>query len=432
MRALLFNLFLMMLLPWQLLAHDRLCINLMFLNDQAVPDSKISPASTMFPMNKSYGADAMRQVKKWLELNPEDHTTVQFWYDGSKVPETAVEGDLASFKRNLSESEQARFSLKDIRKLDAVKNEYSMFFADDVVTYFRTDILRFLLAETQLKSSECDTYLYADLNVTPESRAELFDSRTVGFLDDYGIVMMRHRASEHSSGGHLGFENKFMMLRNDNVLFDAIHEAMFEPLKEHLSHTTNVPPQSVYDLIPTMFLNLFHRKGKIMIDNFKTAFDVKNYNFQHRFFLLVEPVISDPHDKTKKYSSRRLTHVTINYYYTDEEIDEKILKDINSTKARQERKIKNNVEEIADLEAILKDTTDPKKVKTINRQLSELKKDNEDGSRKLEDLSNEGKVAEMIKAARLKELKGRIEEDRWPPNLVIPAKVMIAPQSHFG
>lgn len=68
--------------------------------------------------------------------------------------------------------------------------------------------MRFFIAKELIDSGESDTVLYADLNVQPEDREYLFDAQTLRFLDEYGFVNLRHRASENLVGGFKGFENK--------------------------------------------------------------------------------------------------------------------------------------------------------------------------------------------------------------------------------
>lgn len=232
-------------------------INLMWLCKQKTKDSFV------FPDPKQN--EILTVLHGWAQKNNTSSTTVTFWYDSHKASPLQVHQTQDLFK--CFYVYQCLVQLRDIRTLQKVFGHPALF-DDTVPIYFQTDFIRFLMAQESLREKE--TYLYADLNVTPEGPAYLFDDTTVHYLNTYGIVMLRNDLGEnsHPDGGSRGFENKFMMLRYNADLDDVMNDYLIAPFVRFIEdpqYKIKRPriTEAVYSIIPELFKFLFWKKGLI-------------------------------------------------------------------------------------------------------------------------------------------------------------------------
>ena len=133
-------------------------------------------------------------------------------------------------------------------------------FSEKVFVYFRVDLLRAIAADHILRNKENQFFVYGDIDMKPLSANELFDKRTVTFLNDFGFVMAK--------GGHLGFENGFQILNGNNLKFMDSHRKVIINLSIEmaLERPGAIKEQQIYDTYPAMithFLDVDGRYGKL-------------------------------------------------------------------------------------------------------------------------------------------------------------------------
>jgi hypothetical protein len=396
-----------------------LCINLMWLNR----DVGTSITDRVRP-------DPKQVAKSWFSKNPEDSTAVFFWYDSSKIwmdKDTVSEHEKNGFLDVLSENEKNRFSLRDMQELESVKNNPDLFGRTPI--YLQADVLRFLLAKELIDTKQCETVLYADLNVEPQNRQDLFDDRTIEFLNEYGFVNLRHRAAEHSTGGYNGFENKMLIMQKNDYLWQAFDVALIEPLKEGVkrySKNLDKMNQKVYGQIPILFAYILSLKGRLTLEN------VEGFLRQNIWERSGGAVIDNR--TGTKILFQNIGQVTKNYYYTDDDL-ESLFQDLKTEWEVRLPEAEEQEKETRDTIANLKKkTSDDRIKKAIERQENKLEKltlEIELLRKNIQDLATEeGKQATIEKIKN--QIRDELQKSEWPHDLPVPAKRMVAPGSHFG
>lgn len=206
-------------------------INLMWVNEK-----RPFTGNFVFPDFKQ--EEILTVIEQWANKNNTQDTKVNFWFDSKMSPEGSISNTQQLFDAYFNEKNlSCRIILQDIQTLNKVKQHPNVF-SKDIPAYFKTDFIRFLIAQEILEKK--DRFLYADLNVKPENTQYLFDDKTINNLNTYEIVMLRNDQGEkaHHHGGNLGFENKFMMLRKDPQLKEVIENYLINPLIHKIE---NVP-----------------------------------------------------------------------------------------------------------------------------------------------------------------------------------------------
>jgi hypothetical protein len=148
---------------------------------------------------------SVQAISNWRRDNPE--TPINLWFDGQLDSPDALEGIEKLLNSNL-EDKAVKVRFRDVRELDLVKKNPKVF-STDIPFCFRKDLLRAITADYVLTKKETKYYVYSDFNVEPQIRKQLFDKRTLKFLDEYGFVISKGR-------GYLGFGNDFQILNGEN------------------------------------------------------------------------------------------------------------------------------------------------------------------------------------------------------------------------
>jgi len=250
----------------------RVSINLMWIDSEPRP-------SAYYIIPDKYLELFESSVSGWLSKTKKD-TSVNFWFDGSKTTSAAIENTRQIIFKSLGEEISSRLHFRDILSLSTV-NLNPETFSSPMPVYYVTDLLRFVIAKEILERSDATTFIYADLNVTPESESYIFDVETIKLLKKYGFVMLRNDMGSdcHPSGGTNGFENKFMLCVKDDDFINSITKVLIEPshlirnkislffAEEPLNLQQNLRQnvyqgiqQRIYDGILYMFLYLAHTK----------------------------------------------------------------------------------------------------------------------------------------------------------------------------
>lgn len=155
---------------------------------------------------KTYG------IIKWAEANP--GTSINLWFDSALTTQKAVQNTFNTLQK-LSESRNCNMHLRDIRQLKNIPEQILYSLHPGTQVYFRVDILKALIAEHMMKSSEENAryFVFTDFDITPQNRDELFDTKTMTyFLNEFGYV-----------GGSWGicFENNFFIF--DRTFLQTLH-----------------------------------------------------------------------------------------------------------------------------------------------------------------------------------------------------------------
>lgn len=180
---------------------DEYSINLMWVN-RSLSDSE-------FLFQRSDVEDYLAKIAGWAKLNP--GSTLHVWYDSAMSDAQAPKNTFDKLSKNYPE-EASHIVFSDLRQFPEVKDDTAGVFLDKTPVYFRVDLYRVVAAYNVLKEATEQNrrhyFVYADIDVTPMSKAELFDNATQMDMDTFGIVMAR--------GGlhNLRFENSFQMWTN--------------------------------------------------------------------------------------------------------------------------------------------------------------------------------------------------------------------------
>ncbi len=151
----------------------------------------------------AFAQSCLSNVYRWATCNPK--STINLWFDSTLTPEHTVKHTQSIIAEHMKKYPRAApIILKDIRELAHVEKHPDVF-SDKTPVYFRADLLRVIAGlETVRRSKRNNCFVYADFDVTPMVKKDLFDVLTKQNLQKYGMVM--------ADGGELPFENSFYML----------------------------------------------------------------------------------------------------------------------------------------------------------------------------------------------------------------------------
>jgi len=184
---------------------------------------------------------------------------------------------------------------RDVNSVQTVQ-KYPNLIKDALCVYFKTDILRFLLMVDLLTNSECELFVYTDLNVEPINKSYLLGTTSMKFLNKFGIMFLRHRAMDHWTGGFEGFENKFMAAIKDVNVIQAIYQSLLNSLNRMLEKFSpndyalfgKTMDHTIYDGIKIFFINLLHLKNIIKINDFDKIFGSNDFELVHKCYSRIE------------------------------------------------------------------------------------------------------------------------------------------------
>lgn len=144
----------------------------------------------------------------WAEKNPKIH--IRVWYDSHFVSEKSIKNTQMKIDEMISKNNdtQGLIQLTDLREIPLLSQEAEIF-SEKTPLYFRADLLRIIATLYSLSTSKSDSYfVYADFDVSPMSKSELFDQETLDNLKKFGIVLTYTDD---------GYENSFHIVKGDNL-----------------------------------------------------------------------------------------------------------------------------------------------------------------------------------------------------------------------
>jgi hypothetical protein len=239
-------------------------INLMWINRNLQTDQLyIHPSTDEASFKENFLDNALR----WGAVN--NKGKVNLWYDGALISPEAVQNTKKMIAaQSLKHWRMAPIELKDVRELSDVQQHAEVFSAKMPV-YFRVDLLRVCAAIHTVSIPQPTYFVYADIDMQPLSRQELFDAATLQKLRQYGIVMAHSAFSR--------FENGFQIISNQNShLLQALKIAILELNINRGFYSLEVEEkffnrpqeskmkqlqQCVYDSYTNMFKYLYHLEG---------------------------------------------------------------------------------------------------------------------------------------------------------------------------
>ena len=267
-------------------------INFMWINRSKDPTQLY-----LFPTN---GKNSEEEQKKELfdkYLNNiiewgKKHDRIIIWYDGTTTThESADNTELAIIDLpNISFR-----NCTGITSFIETKKTYIHVISKELVNrsiYFKTDLYRIMVGLYDILNKPDNYYhVFANLNMPPLSKEDLFDKKTLDDLSFYGTVLSCN-LSEYDCGW-LGFENSFFIMANISrteivksyTFFVDVLIMLFRNGIKHLKNTKNPRQaflmfdqkldQMVYDLYPILFLHNYIKRGFIKyMDDKKIITDV--------------------------------------------------------------------------------------------------------------------------------------------------------------
>jgi hypothetical protein len=243
---------------------DQYSINLMWINKSEISADQeflFGNGSTPEQQKLDFQKKFIVPVSEWAKANP--GSSINIWVDGELATAEAIERSSQALQEALKGTLHGDFHFRDVRSIPIV-SKFAGVFESSMPIYFRVDLLRAIAADYVLKRKETKYFVYGDLDVTPLSGDQLFDNRTVSFLDDFGIVMAK--------GGFLGFENSFQILNGDHTQSMDSHRKVIINLSIEmaLNKPNAIKEQQIYDTYPAMithFLDADGRYGKLNLLN---------------------------------------------------------------------------------------------------------------------------------------------------------------------
>lgn len=236
-------------------------VNLIWLNINAThQEFLLGTGATKEERALDFHKKFVSPVTGWSMKNP--GSRINIWIDDQKVDLKTLERTHNAIKTVLHEDAYRSIYFRDIHSLDLVRMNPKLF-TSDIPIYFQVDLIRAIAADQILKLKESELFVYGDLDMEPMGANELFDQRTLSYLNDYGFVM-------GAANSNLGFENGFYILNGSHMQLMRSHrEAIIDYNLETALNAFKVAGknfrkemQRVYYSYPAMFTHFILADGR--------------------------------------------------------------------------------------------------------------------------------------------------------------------------
>jgi|GEM_PF-2256524 len=266
-------------------APNQYSVNLMWINKTKMSSDQeflFGQGVTKKEQESDFQKRFIEPVSKWAKKNP--GSIINIWVDSEMATQKAIERSQRALEAALEGTDHGTIQFRDVREMSVVQSNPQVF-NEETAVYFRVDLLRAIAADHILKKKENQFFVYGDIDMEPLSGEELFDKRTMNFLNDYGCVFAK--------GGHLGFENGFQIFNGNNRQFLDSHKKVLIDLSVEMAieKPDKINEQQIYDTYPaviTHFLAENGRYGKLnLFEGFEEPKDEKTklaYFRRDRFF----------------------------------------------------------------------------------------------------------------------------------------------------
>jgi hypothetical protein len=179
-------------------------VNLMWINERSKPENAFIAEDMQFQ-------SIVKCAMKWMEGNPT--AKINIWYDGETTSPFQIANSMKHIKQiclNFLNTNLDNLRFEDIRKTKWAKFVRSL---QGSPLFFRIDVLRLHITREILNRKDAQYVVYADIDVTPMPKKELFDKKTFTQLDSFGFVVAASAPM---------FENSFHITANSDSSREAI------------------------------------------------------------------------------------------------------------------------------------------------------------------------------------------------------------------
>lgn len=228
-------------------------INLFWINKELdLNQNYIFPCKNEVELTNTY----LKNIIAWANKNPHN-TVIQIWYDGSLIPQFAVDNTQSLINQTISDSPlTAPIILRNLRSLPLVQNNPHIL-DTNLDVFFRADLLRLIVSLHDISVEGVSYSMYADLDMPPITYEEIYDQQTLKNLEYFGIVL-----TEDLSVSNFGFENNFHIIsyHNPNIL-EAIQFVLIDLHVErarNLLHHHSYFLQDIYRMRQLIFRHYRH------------------------------------------------------------------------------------------------------------------------------------------------------------------------------
>ncbi len=192
-------------------------IHLMWINRSLnLEQAYVYPATAESSHGKKY-ADTLVQ---WVKGNPEG--TINLWFDGALVSNEAIKATDEQLRCEITKQGLLASSVKlnNIRDCEQAKKTPEVF-SSEIPIYWRADFARAVVMKEQLEQNNDACCVYADFDIEPMAKKELFDGKSLDHLKKRKFVM----AHEFNT---LQFENGFQMFVHEETLLKAMQDMLID------------------------------------------------------------------------------------------------------------------------------------------------------------------------------------------------------------
>lgn len=235
---------------------EQYSVNVMWINKNKMPKEQeflFGKGATCEERESDFKKSFIEPVSEWVKKNP--GSAVNIWFDSEMAHPQAIERSQSNLLTALEGVPHGKIQFRDVRSIGVVSSNPSVF-NERMPIYFRADLLRAIISDHILRSKETQYSVYADIDVKPQSANELFDKKTIHFLDDLGFVMAK--------GGNLGFENSFQIFNGNHEQALDSHRRIIIDLSVEMGNfkPNAIKEQQIYDTYSAMMTHLLIKDGR--------------------------------------------------------------------------------------------------------------------------------------------------------------------------